>query len=176
MGQLEARNVTAFLGLGSNLGDRIANLDAALQFLAGTGGIAVGEVSSIYETEPWGLLEQPSFLNCAVQVETTLEPAALLAAVKEIEHQMGRVPAARYGPRSIDIDILLMGALAIDMDIPDLQIPHPRMACRAFVLVPLAEIAGNVTHPIVNRTVEELASAVDGKAGVKFWGRFNPVR
>ncbi len=167
MGSLEAG--TAYLGLGSNVGDRKANLDRALELLAATCGIEVGRRSYIYETEPWGLTDQPRFLNAAVEVQTLLDPGALLTAVKKIEEIMGRVTTIKYGPRNIDIDILLFGSLVINWQTPDLQIPHSRMLERAFVLIPLAEIAGHVVHPSANKRIECLAASVEGRSGVHRW-------
>ena len=163
------QDVTAYLGLGANLGDRMGNLGQALDLLASTPRISTVAISSIYETEPWGLTDQPNFLNLTVEILTSLDPGELLKAVKGIEQEIGRIPTVRYGPRSIDIDILLYGELVIDWSTPDLQIPHPRMCERAFVLVPLAEIAGRVFHPTYRSTIEGLAAAVDGKEGVIPW-------
>lgn len=161
--------VTAYLGLGSNVGDRMANLEAGLRLLDATGGIRVVNCSSIYETEPWGLTQQPRFLNVTATIETFLEPGGLLAAVKTIENDMGRVTTVRYGPRNIDIDILLFGSLVIDWQTPDLKIPHSRMLERAFVLIPLAEIAGEVLHPATQRPMTKLAQDVQDREGVKLF-------
>ena len=169
MGPLASRAVTAYLGLGANVGDRLANLERALELLNATGGISVVKCSSIYETEPWGVTEQPRFLNAAVEVRTTLEPDALLSAGKEIEGRIGRVTTVRFGPRAIDVDILLYGNLLVDWQTPDLQIPHPRMAERAFVLVPLAEIGSEIIHPVTNKSIGEMAASVEGRVGVIPW-------
>ena len=162
--------IIAYLGLGSNLGDRAANIRQARRCLDATNGIRVRDVSSIYETEPWGVTEQPRFLNCAVGIETSLDPAQLLESVKTIERDMGRVATIRYGPRPIDIDILLYGDSVIDSETPDLKIPHARIVERAFVLVPLAEVAGEVWHPTALAPIAVLADRVGDRDGVRYWG------
>ena len=161
--------ITAYLGLGSNVGTRMANLVRALELLGATPGIRVVRCSSIYETEPWGVTEQPPFLNAAVEIRTALEPGDLLAAVKAIEGEMGRATTVRYGPRNIDVDILLYGNSVIDWQTPDLQIPHARMLERAFVLIPLADIAGHIQHPTVGKRITDLKAAVQGWEGVVLW-------
>ena len=126
----------AYLSIGANLGDREANLREAVHRLSALGTVAL--TSSIYETEPWGGVRQPMFLNMAVALDTDLLPNDLLASVKEIERDMGRTPGPRYGPRLIDIDILLYGDTRIHTAV--LKIPHPQMLDRDFVMVPLREI------------------------------------
>ncbi len=167
---LPGKPLTAYLGLGSNVGRREANLTAALKALAEAEDICAVSCSSLYETEPWGYAEQPPFLNCAVSVETTLHPAQLLERAKKIEERLGRRPGIRLGPRPIDIDILLYGDRIIHWETPDLQIPHPRLPERAFALIPLAELAGQGIHPLLQLTIDELAEAVSGKKGVNLWG------
>jgi 2-amino-4-hydroxy-6-hydroxymethyldihydropteridine diphosphokinase len=135
---------TVYLSFGSNVGDREANLRAAIAALPLT-GVGVKQVSSIYETEPVDYLDQPWFLNCVVEAETNLQAPALLEALRAIESQLGNKKEFRNGPRKIDLDILLYGAETIAT--PDLEIPHPRMLGRRFVLVPLAELAPNFQHP-----------------------------
>lgn len=143
---------TVYLGLGSNLSDRDANLSAALRALADI--ITVEHVSSVYDTAPMLYADQPRFHNLVCQALTRLSPDALLHAVKEIERQLGRISGPRYGPRVIDIDVLLYDRLIVNT--PALTIPHPRMAERAFVLAPLAELAPTLTHPILGETIAEL--------------------
>jgi 2-amino-4-hydroxy-6-hydroxymethyldihydropteridine diphosphokinase len=130
-----------FIGIGSNLGNREDNCNDAIRRL-GRSGIEIIARSSMYETEPWGVTDQPKFINMVIRIGTTLEPSELLAALKEIERKMGRVDTGKWGPRVIDLDILLYGDLVIDE--PDLTIPHPHMFERDFVLKPLSEIAPEI--------------------------------
>jgi 2-amino-4-hydroxy-6-hydroxymethyldihydropteridine diphosphokinase len=146
---------TVYLGLGTNLGDRAANIAEVLRRLAGLGALIT--VSSLHETEPWGVQDQPRFLNAACLLRTTLRPRQLLAAIKRIEREMGRMPTVRNGPRLIDIDILLYDDLVLST--PDLTIPHPGMHERSFVLLPLREIAPDAVHPVLKHTVRELADS-----------------
>ena len=162
--------VTVYLGLGSNQGCRRTNLTQAVTLLSRDPGLEVLRCSSVYETAPWGFLAQPSFLNCVVEAETVLGPVPLLKLAQEVEQTVGRKPSFRYGPRAIDVDILLYGDSCVDETEPDLKIPHVSMAERAFVLVPLAEIAGQVVHPVLHATIDRLAGVVDGQEGVKIWG------
>src|SRR6266849_3176612 len=147
---------TVFLALGSNQGDRRGNLAAALQRLREV--MEITTISSIYETEPVGYLDQPRFLNIVCRGKTTLSPQELLKYAKDIEVAIGRQPSFRNGPRPIDIDILFYDDLRIAQD--DLTIPHPRFAERAFVLVPLAEIAADKVDPASGRSVQELLESV----------------
>ena len=154
-----------YVGLGSNLGDRAANLAEARRRLDEAGRI--GAVSSIYETEPWGVGPgQPDYLNQVVAITTPLPPSDLLKELLGIERKMGRVRSAPGDARVIDLDLLLYGDEVIDE--PGLTLPHPRMCDRAFVLTPLAEIAPDALHPVNGLTISALNASVD-HSGVRLW-------
>jgi len=165
-----AESVTAYLGLGGNLGDRLAALTEALTLLDAVPDMRRVACSSLYETEPWGVTDQPSFLNLVAGFETTLQPVDLLTACQTVEQRVGRTESYRWGPRLIDVDILLYGAETVNIKVPDLRVPHPRLAERAFVLVPLSEIAPELAVPPGEVTVRRLMDGVDGKHGVSWWG------
>ena len=147
--------ITIYLALGSNIGDRRENLREAIRLL-GESGIRIAKISSIYETEPVDYLDQAWFLNAVLEAQTDLLALQLLSTLRKIELQMGSKKAFDKGPRLIDLDILLYGDDTIA--IPDLQVPHPRMLLRNFVLVPLAEIAPTLKHPTWPASVAELLS------------------
>jgi 2-amino-4-hydroxy-6-hydroxymethyldihydropteridine diphosphokinase len=157
---------TVFLALGTNLGDRPANLRAAIATLPPS--VVVRQSSPVYETPPWGLTDQPAFLNMVVKAETRLEPAALLATLKRIDQELGRTPTVRWGPRVIDMDILFYDDLVLET--PEATIPHPRLHERAFVLVPLADIAPDLRHPVLGKTVAEMLAECD-TSGIKQYGQ-----
>ncbi|HVB08081.1 MAG TPA: 2-amino-4-hydroxy-6-hydroxymethyldihydropteridine diphosphokinase [Candidatus Acidoferrales bacterium] len=157
---------TVYLSLGSNMGDREEHLAAAIEALAAE-GIRVARRSSIYSTQPVGFETQNWFLNCVVEAETDLMPRQLLRAVRRIENEIGRRRLVHRGPRVIDIDILLCGSSLIRTR--ELEVPHPRMVERRFVLVPLAEIASTVRHPVKNKTVGELLAGTSDRSAVRIW-------
>lgn len=150
-----------YLGLGSNLGDRRAYLEAAAAALPPAANVL--RRSPIYETAPWGYLDQPSFLNQVIEAETDLEPADLLKALKSIERELGRKPRFRNGPREIDIDILLYDDLIVNEG--TLQIPHPGLQRRAFILAPLADLAAELKIPGQEQTVRERLEQL-GRSGI----------
>ncbi len=142
-----------YLGIGSNLGEREENCRRAVALLKKK-GIRILRESSLYETEPWGVENQPDFINMALSAETGLDPMALLRTLKSIEKEMGRKETSRWGPRIIDLDILLYEGRIIKT--PELTIPHPLIQERDFVLKPLSEIAPEIVHPVLGKTVREL--------------------
>ena len=157
---------TAYLSLGSNLGDREANLRAALDRLQ------PARVSPIYETEPAELRDQPWFLNLVAEVHTGLFPRQLLAHTQRIERELGRVRTVPKGPRTIDIDILLYGNSIVRAK--ELEIPHPRMAERRFVLQPLADLAPDLRHPVSRRTIREIFADLPVTLEVRSWKTSTP--
>ena len=155
-----------YLSLGSNLGDRAENLERAIAALP-EAGVRVLRRSSLYETEPVDFLAQPWFLNCVVEAETSLMPRQLLHALQGIERAFGSRKLVARGPRIIDLDILFYGASVIRTN--EMEIPHPRMAERRFVLVPLADLAPGLRHPVLGATIAELIAAVQDKSTVRVW-------
>lgn len=143
------------IGIGSNLGNREENCRNALRLISEKAGSLIKQ-SSMYETQPWGVKDQPEFVNMAVEIETQAEPAVLLGILKGIEQELGRKETSRWGPRTIDLDILFYNDLVIET--PDLCIPHPLLHEREFVLIPLGEIAPDKLHPVLKETVKELLS------------------
>jgi len=164
-----------YLALGTNLGQRLENLKTAVAALGaaspqGAAALTGLVASPVYETPPWGYTDQPDFLNMAVRGETSLPPLDLLARLKHLETRLGRVPSVRYGPRLIDIDILFYGDLVLNT--PQLTIPHPRLHERAFVLVPLADVAPELVHPAFGRPIRAMLAALDA-TGVKRYGQID---
>lgn len=159
---MDAGAHTVYLSLGTNLGKRAANLRAALAALRPQ--VTVRRTSPVYETEPWGYTDQPPFLNQVVEIETHLEPQELLVFIKQIESELGRQPTFRNGPRVIDLDVLFYDDRVFENE--NLAIPHPRMEGRAFVLVPLADLAPDLVHPRLGKTVREMLVPLD-RAGIR---------
>lgn len=161
----------AYVALGSNIGDREALLREAVERLDANPGIRVCRVSAIYETEPVGYTDQPSFLNMVVAVRSQLPPIELLRELLDTEKRLGRVRDIRWGPRTIDLDLLLYGE--VSMKTEELELPHPRMLERSFVLVPLHDVI-DPAHPLAERVAQASAAALqDGKEGITLWNTIN---
>ena len=155
---------TVYIALGTNLSDRLANLRAAIESMPPE--IQVLAESHVYETPPWGYEDQPAFLNMALKAETDLEPELLLNFLKLLEVELGREQSFHWGPRLIDLDILFYDDLVLDS--PPLVIPHPRLQERAFVLVPLADVAPDLIHPVLDQSVRELLAQVNTEGIERF--------
>ena len=156
----------AYIGFGSNIGTRLAHIQNAIQTLSKTEGINLKEISSLYKTDPVGYEAQAQFLNGVAAIQTTLSPLSLLHTLKNIETAIGRKHRIRWGPREIDLDILIYGDVCLQTE--KLVIPHPEMHLRGFVLVPLAEIAPNLVHPVFQETIQTLHNRLDDdKSAVK---------
>lgn len=147
------KNLLYHIILGSNLGDRVGQLQKARELITWKVG-NIDTASALYETQPWGIEDQPWYINQAIAISSPLEPDEMLYSVKEIEKKVGRLEGERWHARHIDIDILLCGSLVIENN--DLTIPHPLLHTRNFALIPLMEIAANAIHPLLNKTIEEL--------------------
>jgi 2-amino-4-hydroxy-6-hydroxymethyldihydropteridine diphosphokinase len=143
-----------YIGIGSNLGDKEGNCKTAIERLS-KNGIAVKKISSPYRTKPWGVEDQPDFVNMAVKAETNVNPSELLTILKTIEKEMGRQDGVRWGPRLIDLDLLFYDDLVFSCD--ELAIPHPLLHEREFVLLPMTEIAAEFVHPVLKATIKQLA-------------------
>ena len=154
---MSGSDTVIYLGLGANLGDRRGNLSAALRGIEPA--VRVNAVSSLYETAPVGPQDQPAYYNAACRGATSMTPRALLDHVKAVERELGRSEGPRWGPREIDIDILLFGEEVVEEE--GLTVPHPELANRAFVLAPLAEIAAVLLHPLLGKSIGDLAAVVD---------------
>lgn len=155
---------TIFLSLGSNLGDRLNNLQDAIRYLPPK--VQPLSQSRIYETDPWGYTDQPAFLNLVIKAHTELSPKKLLAYIKKMEGVLGRKISFHYGPRVIDLDILFYDDLVLDS--PELTIPHPQLTERAFVLIPLAELAPDLVHPVIKKTIWQLKTSIS-TTGIKIF-------
>jgi 2-amino-4-hydroxy-6-hydroxymethyldihydropteridine diphosphokinase len=156
-----------FLGLGSNIGDKHHNLRMAIKELSRTTGITVLKTSPLYKSAPWGYKDQDWFLNGAVEISTTLSPLELLHAVKNIESRLGRQPGPQWGPRVIDIDILLYNQEIIQT--PELTIPHPFVTERLFVLIPLLDLDSDLRHPQTNVPLKDSLQKLDRQGKIVPW-------
>ncbi len=154
-----------YIGFGTNLGDREKQLREALRRVGRA--VQITKTSPVYETEPWGVTAQPRFLNMVAEAETELGPEDVLRALQRIEHEMGRIRGMRYGPRIIDLDLLLYGDEV--MATKDLTLPHPRIAERRFVLLPLVELAPDLVHPELGMTMRELLERVPDEGGERVY-------
>ena len=152
---------TAYLGIGSNLGDRLKNMRDALLELSSSGLVRIRKVSPVYESEPVGLRDQPDFLNAVAEVETDASPHELLEVLQAVESRLGRRRDVRWGPRTIDIDILFYDDLILKNEA--LEIPHPRASERRFVLMPLSDIAPDLVHPVLGVEVSKLLEGARGR-------------
>lgn len=155
---------TAYIGIGSNVGDKAGNCRLAIEALKQAPGVLRVRGSSLYRTDPVGYTQQEEFVNCAAEIETGLSPQELLVLCKGIEQRLGRVRTFHWGPRVIDLDILLYEQAVIDDG--DLQIPHPAMSSRRFVLAPLAELAPEMFHPVYGKTAAQMLNECDDNSGV----------
>jgi len=155
----------AFVGMGSNLGEREALIGQALDELAALPDTTLIRVSSLYDTEPVGVIEQPRFLNAVAMLDTELTARQLLWNLQRIEARLGRTRSQRWGPRTMDLDLLLYGDLVIEED--DLRLPHPELARRAFVLVPLVELDPQITHPVSGLSVVQMLARLEHKSPIK---------
>jgi 2-amino-4-hydroxy-6-hydroxymethyldihydropteridine diphosphokinase len=153
---MSASSALTALGVGSNLGNRLLNLRTALRYLKETAQFEVIRTSDVFETAPWGVTDQPYFLNACLLAKCELSPEDLLGSLKGIEAKMGRAATRRWGERVIDLDILTMDSVVCDA--PDLHIPHKDLHRRGFVLIPLAQILPHWVHPVTGRTIDEMAS------------------
>lgn len=158
---------TAFLSVGSNMGDREGLLKKSIELLGSYPEVLIESVSSIYETDPVGFTDQPLFLNLAIKLKTSLSPQALLSKMQQVENDLDRKRVQKWGPRTIDLDILLYNSVSIQTE--DLEIPHPRMLERAFVLIPLSEIAPDDVYPDKTISLHQVLCEQRDKEGVRIW-------
>lgn len=159
-----SKRIMAYLGLGANLGDPVNQLQQALALLHHSGGISVRRISSLYETSPVGYLNQPNFYNLVAEIDTVLPPAELLQATQKVEQCLHRVRIERFGPRTMDVDILLYDQRIINK--PELTVPHPRLLERAFALIPLYELTGEISLP-TGESIKEAIEALPQEQWIK---------
>lgn len=162
---------SAYLSIGSNIGDRLGSLRKAIQLLDKSDQIKVELVSSIYETDPIGYVDQACFLNAVIKISTSLQPEELLQACLQIELDLGRKRGIRWGPRTLDLDILLYNQENIETE--SLLVPHPRMQERAFVMIPLMELDPDIKLPNVNTSLDDIVEQIPDKEGVRLWKQKN---
>lgn len=162
---------SAYLSIGSNMGDRLESLRKAIQLLDKSDQIKVELVSSIYETDPIGYIDQACFLNAVIKISTSLQPEELLQACLRIELKLGRKREIRWGPRTLDLDILLYNQENIETE--SLLVPHPRMQERAFVIIPLMELDPDIKLPNVNASLDDIVEQIPDKEGVRLWKQKN---
>lgn len=155
---------SVYIGFGSNIGDRLAHIQNAIHALSKTEGITLQKISSIYKTDPIGYEAQAEFLNGVAAIQTSLAPLSLLHTLKNIETAIGRKHRIRWGPREIDLDILIYGDLCLQTE--KLVIPHPEMHLRRFVLAPLAEVAPDLVHPVLKGTIQTLLQGLEDDTSV----------
>ncbi|HMS64156.1 MAG TPA: 2-amino-4-hydroxy-6-hydroxymethyldihydropteridine diphosphokinase [Ignavibacteria bacterium] len=159
--------VKAYLGIGSNIGERISYIENAISEINKISGIKITKISSVYETEPWGEIKQDDFLNCVIEIEADIEPEGLLKKLKSIEKKLGRNKTAKWSEREIDIDLLFYGNEILLNEF--LKIPHLQIEKRKFVLIPMAEIASDFIHPVLKKSVKELlAETTDDLKVIKY--------
>ena len=157
--------ITAYIGMGTNLGDRAAALRSAVEELGRRKGVRLKDASSVYETAPVGVTDQPDFLNAVLRIETDLSGRALLELLLEVERVFGRVRKEKWGPRTLDLDVLLYGDAVLRED--GLLVPHPHLHERAFVLLPLCDLCPDGLHPVLKRTFRELARSIGANQEVQ---------
>ncbi|MGL4598476.1 MAG: 2-amino-4-hydroxy-6-hydroxymethyldihydropteridine diphosphokinase [Bacteroidia bacterium] len=162
---MQRTQANIFIGLGTNLGDRAGNLKRVIRLIEDVSGIWVIAISSCYETSAWGKIDQPDFLNQVLELKTSLKPNALLDELLRIEREMGRIRTEHWGPRIIDLDILLWDQEIVALE--QLKIPHPYLHERIFVLQPLADLAGTVKHPVLKKTIADLLAACPDSTTLK---------
>ncbi len=162
------KEIIAYIGIGSNIGDRLSYVQQSVAMLSSFEGVKILDTSGFYETEPYGYKEQNWFVNAVAKIETTLSPVELLRICQSVEEKLGRVRSQKWGPRTIDLDILLYGDVVIQNEF--LTIPHPGMTDRAYVLVPMLEFDEDILHPVLNKTILQIHSELEVVDEVYLYG------